>query len=239
MKFPAKVQLFFYIRKRARKKIAEKGKKTQNCQKICVFHFFFVSLQPNLRIMAKRLLYILPLAGLLLTACGRPDAPKPYGYYRIATPPHTYRLFDDPEYPYSFLYSRAAVIRPVAYQDEAYWINIVYPTLNAAIHCSYKPVQGNLRQLTDDAWEFVFNHAVKASAIPEHAYANPEARTYGVLCELQGNTASPLQFYLTDSTSHFFRGAVYFNCVPNQDSLAPLIEYMHEDVLNLIETLRW
>lgn len=183
--------------------------------------------------------YILLLPILLLAACSRPSTPKPYGYYRITLPEHSYQVFDEPSYPYSFLYSRHAVIQPVRYENERYWINIVYPSLNAAIHCSYKPVHGNLRQLTDDAWEFVFNHAVKASAIPEHAYANPEAHTYGVYCQLMGNTASPMQFFLTDSTRHFFRGAVYFNCVPNQDSLAPVIDYMQEDVLNLIETLRW
>jgi len=189
--------------------------------------------------MKEKGFYILSILALMLLSCSRPVAPKPYGYYRISLPEHSYQLFEQNSYPYSFLYSSSATIQPVQYENERYWINIVYPTLNASIHCSYKPVRGNLRQLTDDAWEFVFNHAIKASAIPEHAYENPEARTYGVFCELKGNTASPMQFFLTDSTRHFFRGAVYFNCVPNQDSLAPVIEYMQEDVLNLIETLRW
>ncbi len=189
--------------------------------------------------MKEKGFYILSILALMLLSCSRPVAPKPYGYYRITLPEHSYQLFEQNSYPYSFLYSSSATIQLVQYENERYWINIVYPTLNASIHCSYKPVRGNLRQLTDDAWEFVFNHAIKASAIPEHAYENPEARTYGVFCELKGNTASPMQFFLTDSTRHFFRGAVYFNCVPNQDSLAPVIEYMQEDVLNLIETLRW
>ena len=189
--------------------------------------------------MKEKGFYILSILALMLLSCSRPVAPKPYGYYRITLPEHSYQLFEQNSYPYYFLYSSSATIQPVQYENERYWINIVYPTLNASIHCSYKPVRGNLRQLTDDAWEFVFNHAIKASAIPEHAYENPEARTYGIFCELKGNTASPMQFFLTDSTRHFFRGAVYFNCVPNQDSLAPVIEYMQEDVLNLIETLRW
>lgn len=189
--------------------------------------------------MKEKGFYILSILALMLLSCSRPVAPKPYGYYRITLPEHSYQLFEQNSYPYSFLYSSSATIQPVQYENERYWINIVYPTLNASIHCSYKPVRGNLRHLTDDAWEFVFNHAIKASAIPEHAYENPEARTYGIFCELKGNTASPMQFFLTDSTRHFFRGAVYFNCVPNQDSLAPVIEYMQEDVLNLIETLRW
>jgi len=185
------------------------------------------------------ILTTLPLLILLCTSCGKPAMPKQYGYYRISLPAHEYKLMDETGYPYEFAMNTAARIVPTHYEQEQYWIDIAYPTLNAAIRCSYKPVRHNLRQLSDDAQLFVFNHAVKATAIPEHAYSNPEAHTYGVLYDLEGNTASPVQFYLTDSTRHFFRGAVYINCVPNQDSLAPVIEFIRRDILNLMETFRW
>jgi gliding motility-associated lipoprotein GldD len=78
-----------------------------------------------------------------------------------------------------------------------------------------------------------------ASAIPEHEYANPDAHVWGVLYELQGDVASPIQFVLTDSIGHFFRGSVYCNTVPNQDSLAPIYDYMRQDVRVLIESIQW
>lgn len=118
-------------------------------------------------------------------------------------------------------------------------MDVYYPRLDARIHCSYKPVCGNLRELSDDAQEFVFKHAGKATSIPEQGYDNAEAHTHGVYYELKGNTASPYQFYLTDSTHHFFRGSVYFNCPPNQDSLAPVIDYLRTDVRQMIESFRW
>lgn len=118
-------------------------------------------------------------------------------------------------------------------------MDVWYPTFNVRIHCSYKPVRNNLRELSDDAQSFVYKHSGIASAIPEQGFENTDARVYGVLYELEGNTASPFQFYLTDSLHHFFRGAVYFNCVPQQDSLAPVIRYMNGDVRHLIETFRW
>ena len=177
---------------------------------------------------------------ILLTGCGERFVPKPYGYYRIDLPEHRYQAFEAADYPYSFTYSRAAKIEKRAGEaDEQYWLDVYYPALNARIHCSYKPVTGNLRELSADAQDFVFKHAGKATAIPEQGYENPEARVYGVYYELKGNTASPYQFYLTDSLRHFFRAAVYFNCQPNQDSLAPVIDYLQADVQTMVETFEW
>ena len=96
-----------------------------------------------------------------------------------------------------------------------------------------------MRELSADAQDFVFKHAAKASAIPEQEWNNPDERVFGVFYELRGNTASPYQFYLTDSTSRFFRAAVYFNCSPNQDSLAPVISFLGNDVQHLIESFQW
>jgi len=177
--------------------------------------------------------------GLLLPGCGERFVPKPYGYYRIDLPEHAYQAFGEAGYPYAFAYSRAAEIKPRTEPGEQYWIDIWYPAFDARIHCSYKLVAGHLRELSDDAQDFVFKHAGKATAIPEQGYENPDKRVYGVYYELKGNTASPYQFYLTDSLRHFFRAAVYFNCHPNQDSLAPVIDYLRTDVLNLIESFEW
>lgn len=190
--------------------------------------------------MKTNCLHILLIAcALLLTACGQRYVPKPYGYARIDLPENSYQAFADPAYPYRFNYSQIAVIRPRIAPGEEFWLDICYPRLDARIHCSYKPVRGNLRELGDDAQEFVFKHAGKATSIPEQGYDNDEANTHGVYYELHGNTASPYQFYLTDSTRHFFRGSVYFNCQPNQDSLAPVIDFLRTDVRELIESFRW
>jgi gliding motility-associated lipoprotein GldD len=176
---------------------------------------------------------------IILTGCHHPAVPKPYGYFRIDMPAHTYQAFSLQGYPYSFLISEAARIKMIDYEGEKYWIDIDYPDYNASIHCSYKPVNGNLAALTDDAVEFVFSHAIKASAIPEQAYEHPEEKVYGLWFDLEGNTATPLQFFLTDSVHHFFRAALYFNNIPNQDSVAPVAGFIREDMQHLIETFKW
>ncbi len=181
---------------------------------------------------------------LLVTACNRATSPKPYGYYRISPPDTLYRPFDTygadyQAYPYTFALSENAEIRPRTDVDEPYWINIYYPFFDATIHCSYKPVRGNLRELTDDALEFVYRNASFASSIPEREYAHPEEHVYGVLFDLEGNTASSCQFFVTDSTHHFFRASVYCNCPPNADSLAPVYNYLRRDVVRLVESFQW
>ena len=192
---------------------------------------------------------------LLCVSCSRGNTPKPYGYYRIATPDTAYTDFQSSipnsqfsilnsqfsilNYPYTFALSENAVVQPRTDVDEPYWVNIVYPSLNATIHCSYKPVRNNLRELTNDALEFVYRNASFATAIPEQEYMHPEAHVYGVLFDLEGNTASSCQFFVTDSTRHFFRASVYCNCPPNADSLAPVYQYLRSDVIKMVETFEW
>ena len=179
------------------------------------------------------------LLSVLLVSCTGPTTPKPYGYYRITVPDTAYVDFEaqHPNYPYSFALSQNAVVQPRT--DEPYWINLFYPALDATVHCSYKPVQKNLRALTDDALEFVYRNASHANSIPERGYSHPEAKVYGVLFDLEGNTASSCQFFITDSTRHFFRASVYCNCPPNADSLAPVYEYLRKDVVKMVETFEW
>ena len=195
-----------------------------------------------------RYIYLV-LVAVLSCACGSHSVPKPFGFFYIAIPDTAYQPLSSyytadgnrpcADFPYDFALSKNAQVILRTDSGEHYWMNIHYPTLNADIHCSYKPVQGNLRQLTDDAMGFVYKHASQASAIPERAYENPEKHVYGVLFDLQGNTASSAQFFVTDSTHHFFRASIYCNCKPNADSLAPIYEYLQQDVIRIVETLEW
>ena len=186
----------------------------------------------------RKFLFLGIICGLL-AACTKVSTPKPYGYYRITVPDTTYASFEAnyPDYPYSFALSSNAIVQPR--NNEPYWINIYYPSLDATIHCSYKPVRNNLRELTEDALEFVYRNASFANAIPEKDYSHPEAKVYGVLFDLEGNTASSCQFFVTDSVKHFFRASVYCNCPPNADSLAPVYNYLRTDVIKMVETFEW
>ena len=174
-----------------------------------------------------------------LSSCKKKYIPKPYGYYRVYLPEHEYRSIDTLNLPYRFDLSGIAKLESRNSESEMYWIDIVYPSLNAKIHGSYKRVKNDIFELSEDTREFVYAHTGRAEGISESAFENPEKSVYGILYDLKGNVASPLQFVLTDSTKHFFRGAVYFNNNPNKDSIAPMLNYVREDVIQLVESFEW
>jgi len=135
--------------------------------------------------------------------------------------------------------SKLAEIKLRENRDEVYWIDIIYPTLNAKIHGSYIRINNNLFELTEDARQFAYAHVSQASDLREPFFYHPEKSVYGVLYDIRGNVASPVQFFVTDSVQHFFRGALYFYNRPNQDSIAPMLDYIRQDIIHLIETFEW
>ena len=173
---------------------------------------------------------------LIMAACGKPGMPKPYGYFRVDLPENEYLLLDG-NLPFRFEISTMA--RLEMNPEGKYWMDIIYPDLNAAIHCSYKRVDGNIYELSEDAHRFVYKHIVRADDISEQFFSNPGQRVYGVFYNLMGNAASNAQFVLTDSVNHFIRGAVYFNHVPNKDSIAPMADFIKRDVIRLMESFEW
>lgn len=184
-------------------------------------------------------LFILALTFLFTGACKDKPTPKPRGYFRIDLPQKNYVKLDSIE-AYSFEYASPAIIsRPERHPDKKNFININYPQIKGKVHISYMNIENNLNQLMEDSRDLVYKHTVKADAIQERVYERPEDKVYGIMYEIGGNAASSVQFFMTDSTEHFIRGALYFNATPNKDSLAPLINYVTEDIEHLIETLHW
>ncbi|MDD4968454.1 MAG: gliding motility lipoprotein GldD [Paludibacter sp.] len=175
----------------------------------------------------------------LFSSCNKTEIPRPYGYFRVDLPPHAYRTIDTLNLPYRFeLPLNAKLINRKA-EGEMYWIDLYYPSLNASIYCSYKPVKGNLVNLLEDTRKIVYKHSVRADGISERVFDHTEKNVHGILYDLKGNTASYVQFVLTDSTRNFFRGALYFNNVPNKDSIAPMENYIREDVIRMMESFEW
>lgn len=183
--------------------------------------------------------YVFFILIILSAACKETGMPKPYGYFRVDLPEHSYRLADTLNLPYTFDLSCYATIVSRNENGEKYWIDIQYPLLNASIYCSYKQVKSNLYQLSEDSRRYVYKHAVKADGINEKVYENRDKNVYGILYDIRGNTASSVQFVLTDSTKNFFRAALYFNNVPNKDSISPMLDYVRRDMIRMMESFEW
>lgn len=177
---------------------------------------------------------------LVAASCSDSYTPKPRGYFRIDLPEQKYQVFDS-AFPYTFEYPvYADIVGDSSRMAEPYWINIRYKSLNATLHFSYKVISGNLTKYLDDAHTLVNKHIPKANAITQREYVDQKNRVFGLVYDIRGaDAASPYQFYLTDSISEFVRGALYFNHIPNNDSLAPVIEFLKKDVEHMISTFRW
>ena len=177
---------------------------------------------------------------VVLVSCNSSYTPKPRGYIRIDLPARQYQPFRS-AFPYSFEYPVYADIQPDSSKmAEPYWINICYRPFHATLHLSYKVIDGNLAQYLNDAHTLVNKHIPKANAITQREYLDPANRVYGLVYDIRGaDAASAYQFYLTDSVHGFVRGALYFNMIPNNDSLAPVIEFLKADVQHMISTFRW
>lgn len=191
--------------------------------------------------MTFRALLLPILACCLLAACDDEEfySPKPRGYPRIAMPEKQYRLYDS-LCPYKFEIPVYARMTPDRHKGaEPCWMNLEFPQFRATVHMSYKPVNNNLAQYLDDSHDFANRHQVKATGLDEVPIVLDSTKVYGLLFDISGNTASSVQFYLTDSTKHFLRGALYFNSVPNSDSLNVVIDFLKKDILHLIHTTAW
>lgn len=181
---------------------------------------------------------------VLLVACNSTYTPKPAGYFKIDFPKHEYRLFDTPGYPYSFEYPVYATIAQDtsffdAKPENPYWINIDFPQFNARIYMSYKQIGANsFDKLKEDAYKMTFKHSYKATSIEDSMMRTPLGVT-GVFFNVGGNAATAKQFFVSDSTKHFLRGALYFDTTPNADSLGIVNDFLQVDMAHLVNTLKW
>lgn len=179
---------------------------------------------------------------ILFTSCDSDEdtlLPKPRGYFRIDLPEKKYKPFNS-DCPFTFEAPTYAFIhRDEAKNAEPCWLNIDFPRFKGRVHISYKQVDNNLRTYMEDARSLAAKHQLKASAISEMVIKHDSLKVYGLVYDIEGNAASSLQFYLTDSTENFLRGALYFIAPPNSDSLAPVVEFIRKDVFRLIDTFHW
>ena len=194
----------------------------------------------------KNYKFIIPLAVVVLAfiavSCDDEAAylPKPRGYFRIDLPEKSYSRVDTIER-YSFECPDYATLTYDRYSpNEKNWVNVEMPQFKGSIHLTHKPVNGNLGEYLEDVHTMVTKHLQKANGVRDSLIANDEHRVYGLLIEMDGKgVATPMQFYLTDSTRNFVRGALYFNFKPDNDSMQPVINFIRQDIDHLIETFEW
>ena len=187
---------------------------------------------------------LLTMIFLIFSACNSPYTPKPTGYFKIDFPEKKYQTFDKPGYPYSFEYPEyASVIKDSTFfgdsTENPWWINIDFPQFSARIYLSYKLIgKYKLDSLLNDAFNLTNKHSIKATYIDD-SVMNISNNVHGEFFKVEGDVATANQFFLTDSTKNFLRGALYFDATPNEDSLKPINKFLVDDMKHLINTFKW
>lgn len=189
--------------------------------------------------------YVFPaivLIFIFFTACSNNNyAPKPKGYFRIEFPEKKYQTFTG-NAPFSFDYPvYARLENDKSDGAEPFWYNLHFTQFNGYLHLTYYDVnqKNKYNELVEDARTLAFKHTVKASAIDQRVINYPDKKVYGIYYAIEGNTASSVQFFLTDSLKHYFRAALYFNERPQYDSIEPVVKFIKADLDKMISTFKW
>jgi gliding motility-associated lipoprotein GldD len=198
----------------------------------------------------EKLLIVLTsfLLFLVGVSCGEESVyvPKPRMFPKINYPESSrISQFDTTICNFTFQYHDYNVIKRDSFKfdnksSSNCWFDINVPSLNSSLHCSYYPISENatLDQLINDAFSLAGKHNVKANFRKESLIQN-ENGVKGILFEIEGPVASPVQFYLSDSLNHFFRASLYFNSTVNPDSTAEILKFLRKDIDLIIESFRW
>jgi gliding motility-associated lipoprotein GldD len=172
--------------------------------------------------------------------------PKPRGYPKVEYPEKAYQKFDKNYCHFTFEYPKyAQIVQDTSYFHERpandCWFDIEFPQFNAQIHCTYYAIDkvNPFSKLLEDAFTLAGKHNIKADYIDE-IKIEKNNHVSGFLFDIQGPSASPFQFYLTDSTKNFVRGALYFKTTSTRpDSLRPVVNFIKKDIVQMVNTFEW
>lgn len=187
-------------------------------------------------------LLTLTLLLLMLASCGGRPTPKPTAYMRFDLPEKDYQRCDTAFLPFTFECPKEADF--VITKDLPYskcW-SLEYPQYNGVAFLSYRPIRGaaDLKSQIDTSYRLLSFHFNYSSGVDEKQYTDTDKHIYATTYRIDGhNVACTYQFWATDSSRHFLRGALYLDCSPNNDSLAPILQYLQNDLSHLIETIEW
>ena len=192
----------------------------------------------------RRLIFIFSISIFIFTSCEseRPSVPRPYSYHRIEFPARSYNSFNQDYCPISFEFPLRSQINKKKFffnEDPIHdcWFNLSLEDLDATIYFTYQPIENSnsFEKLVDDAFTMASKHNPKANSREESKLKNNDGLE-GVLFEIGGPVASPIQYYLTDGTNHFIRASLYYNKSSANDSLKIVTDYIKKDLMHIIST---
>ncbi len=174
-------------------------------------------------------------------SCRQSYTPKPDGFFRIDPYPELYHRVTVQDSPSALSFEIPEQTETTFVNDaklnDVRWLNVRFPRYRATLHCSYHPLRGNLDQLNDESRELVYRQSIHPDRVQAIAYADTIHAIYATFYDLTAESATPLQFVVTDSVCYLLRGALYFDEPGRSDSIAPVIDDLSNHIFHLIESI--
>jgi len=187
--------------------------------------------------MSRFIVFTFVIAFAFVACKSEPPPPRPRAYPRIEFPDRSTVQYDTSDCPFTFRYPGYAAISE---KKEACWFDLYMSGFEARLHCSYVPVtkEKEFTDLVRDAFLIAGKINERANYMTESRVQNAHG-VGGLILDWTGPAASPIHFYLSDTTTHFFKAALYFDSKVQPDSLAPIVEFIKQDIDSLIATFEW
>ena len=187
------------------------------------------------------------IAVLFLLSCNDTleRSPRPHQYPQLNLPNDAKKIFSNTDCPFEMNIPEYATVekKDFLFDDVPAgecWFDLTLQPLGATIHCSYYRLgrEFTFDNLVNDAFTMVSKHNKKANYREEFAVKNDDDVS-GIIFKINGPVATPYQFFVTDSTSHFLRGALYFDQKIDFDSVAPIVDHLEMEIDKMLLSMRW
>lgn len=195
----------------------------------------------------KRILFYFLICSFFIVSCKEEEAPlpKPRMYPKVTFPEYDYNQFDESYCDLTFEYpDYGKIIQDRKFFEEESedpcWFNIQFEDFKGTFYASYISIDDrqHFDKLVQDAYTMANEHNRKANYRREELIQNQHGVS-GLYFDIGGDVATNMQFLLTDTTNHFFRGSLYFNAKVNRDSIDPIFTFIKNDIDHLINTFQW
>jgi len=196
-------------------------------------------------LLGTTVLVSVSLVVLLGSCTSDPPVPKPRTFPRMTFPERINNTVRLAECPFTFEFPTYGTIKTQSSffgetPPHPCWFDIHISDFNADLYISYHEIEvrKDFEDLIRDTYKIAGKINQRSDYMEEIRIKNG-AGIAGMKFLFDGAAASPLHFYMSDTTTHFVKGALYYNERVRPDSLQPATEFILNDIDHLLSTLRW
>lgn len=176
---------------------------------------------------------------LFLFSCDETNyLPREKGFLRLEFEKPTYDTFSNESSGLNFIYNDAYSTFEIV-SDEKIVLGYKDIKINIVVVDVELENLSSFEESIQNFYMFLEPHRKKSNQISIKEFTSADNNRFAKVFEMRGPVASPLQFYVTDSTNHFLFGSMNIMEKSDYDSIYPSIMYVKNDIFSIIESVNW